>query len=123
MTPPARAPRHPCQATLNDADQPQDQKNDDDRAEAARRIVTPTGAVRPSGQRAQKQDDQDDDEDQTHRQPLEFIRSERGARRSSSACQSVAVVRSRRWPSECDLTGIKNAPIVTTLSRGGRARA
>lgn len=54
------------EAGSDSADQDQDEHDDQNQPEPTARIISPTGAVRPSRQSAEEQEDDDDQKYQAH---------------------------------------------------------
>jgi hypothetical protein len=52
--------------TLNDAEQGEDKDDNKDCPKSPGRVVAPSRAIRPSGQRAEQQNNHDDEDDKTH---------------------------------------------------------
>lgn len=71
---------------LDVPDQRQNQEDDEDKAEAARWIVSPAGTVRPCRERADEKDDDNDEKNETHRTVPQPARSH-GPRENSLAAE------------------------------------
>ncbi len=62
---------------LDESKQRQDQEDDENRPEAARRVIAPARTVRLGRQRADQQNDDDNEKNETHRAPAFHARSVR----------------------------------------------